>query len=468
MKKIAIIGAGSMVFAQRLMCDVLSYDYFHDAHFALCDVDEERLSYAEKITTRIQTEGPFPQMTYSVSRERRDILSECDFVIVSILVGGYEAIESEIDIPMKYGVDQAIGDTLTPGGIMRCLRTLPILIDIARDVVELCPHAHVLNYTNPMGMLSRGVLTSVPEVSYIGLCHSVQGGIHEWAERLSIPEQEIDFLCAGINHTAWYLRMSHKGKDLLPKVRACALEPHIWGGDTARMEYVKHFGYPCTESSGHNSEYVPWFRKNPAATHAWCPGGGWNGAHGWIKELYTRPTWRDDMEKLVNGESPISYARSTEYGARIIHAIATGKPRVVYGNVLNGGCIENLPHDACVEVPCYCDAMGIHPVKVGALPPHLAAINRMQISVQELAVHAALTTSPEAVFQAMALDPLTSMACTLDEIRQMTRELLAAHRPWLPAFAGKELAEKPVLVGMDISDAATHVDPTEYSETTED
>lgn len=461
MTKIAIIGAGSLSFSKRLMCDILTYDEFKNAHFALCDTDTERLEYATRITERIFKEGNYPDATFSASTNRREILEKCDFVIISILVGGYEAIEKEVDIPMKYGVSQAIGDTLTPGGIMRCLRTLPTLVEMGKDIAELCPRAHVLNYTNPMGMLSRGFLTAVPNVSYVGLCHSVQAAHGEWAERLNVPEEELVFVCAGINHTAWIIRLEHKGENLLPHAAKRAVDPAIWNGDTARMEYVKHFGYPVTESSGHNSEYVPWFRKNAQKIEDYCPGGGWNGEHGWIKHLYSRPDWRDDMEKMANGETPFTYERSNEYGSRIIHSITTGKSRVIYGNVMNNGLISNLPADACVEVPCHVDINGIQPIQIGALPPALAAINRTQINVQELAVLAALTSEPEYVFQAMALDPLTAAHCTLDEIRAMTGELLEAHKPWLPAFEGKKLAAKPVLIGSHSDDVEKHIDPTE-------
>ena len=460
MKKVAIIGAGSLVFARKLTCDILQYEDLRDTHFALVDTDEERLRFASRIMERIIAERA-PDATYSASTNRRDVLADCDFVIISILVGGYEAIESEIDIPKKYGVSQAVGDTLTPGGVMRCLRTLPELVAMAKDIEELCPTAHVLNYTNPMGMLSRGIMEASPELTYVGLCHSVQGTLGEWANRLDIPEDEIAYTAAGINHTAWFIRMERDGEDLLPRVRECAYDPAVWLGDTARSEYVKHFGYPVTESSGHNSEYVPWFRKDDETVEKYCPGGNWNGEHGWIKKLYSRNDWREQMERMASGEDELPADQSREYGSRIIHAIATGESELIYGNVLNGGCILNLPADACVEVPCYIDRTGINPIKVGALPEHLAAVNRMELNVQSLAVKAAQTADPEVVFQAMALDPLTSMACTLDEIRAMTRELLEAHRPWLPAFEGKRLEEKKVMVGCTANDVEEHIDPSQ-------
>ncbi len=465
MKKVAIIGAGSLVFSSRMVADILTYDTLRDTHFALVDTDAERLRFAERITRRIFKEGGYTTATCSATRDRRRALKDCDCVIISILAGGYPAIEAEIDIPMKYGVSQAIGDTLTPGGIMRCLRTLPMLADVARDVRERCPRAHVLNYTNPMSMLCGGVTRAVPEVRLTGLCHSVQGCVHIWARRLGIPHAEINFQCAGINHQAWMLRMEHHGKDLLPRIRALALKPEIWLGDTSRMEYIKHLGYPVTESSGHNSEYSPWFRKNTRTIAQYCPNGRWNGEHGFIKQLYNRKDWRQTMERMATWQQPVPLARSSEYGAQIVNAMAGGEPCVIYGNVPNTGLITNLPPDACVEVPCHVDRNGVQPMHVGALPTHLAAINRNQINVQQLAIEAALEADPEKVFQAMALDPLTAAICTLDQIRAMTRELLAAHRPYLPAFKGKTLAAQPVLIGCKARKAERHVDPAEIRAT---
>jgi len=459
MKKVAIIGAGSLTFSSRMVADILTYDTLRDTHFALVDTDPARLQYAERITRRIFKEGGYTRASCTAARDRRSVLKNCDFVITSILVGGYPAIAAEIDIPMKYGVSQAIGDTLTPGGIMRCLRTLPVLAEVMRDVRALCPRAQVLNYTNPMGMLCWGMTHAAPTIRLVGLCHSVQGCLQDWAQRLQVPQGEINFVCAGINHQAWMLRMERNGVDLLPRIRALALNPEIWLGDTSRMEYLKHFGYPVTESSGHNSEYSPWFRKNQATVAQYCPRGGWNGEHGFIKKLYDRKDWRKQMDDMARWQQPINLARSVEYGSQIVNAMVGGDACVIYGNVPNTNVIENLPPGSCVEVPCYVNKNGVQPMHVGALPTHLAAINRLQISAQQLAVEAALEADPEKVFQAMALDPLTAAICTLDQIRAMTRELLAAHRPYLPTFKGKTLAAKPVLIGCTAAKAERHKDP---------
>jgi len=446
MTRIVIIGAGSLEFSSRLTADLLTYEPLQDAHFALVDLDEERLAYAGKIISRIFSEGGYTSASYSLHQQRKEALVGASYVISSILVGGYEAIEKEIDIPLKYGVSQAIGDTLTPGGIMRCLRTMPHQIGIATDMAELCPRAILLNYTNPMAMLCWGMYEAVPELTVVGLCHSVQHTTAQWAHRLSIELDEVDFDCAGINHQAWITRFEHKGNDLLPRIRELSRVKRIWQKDTSRMEYIKHFGFPVTEASGHNSEYSAWFRKNPEMLRRYSPGGGWNGEHGFIKTLYNRPDWRQTMEKMASWETPVSLERSTEFGSQIINAIDSDAAVLIHGNVRNDQLIDNLPSGCCVEVPCMIDGSGVHPLPTGNLPPHLAAINRTQINVQELAVAASREADPELVFQAMALDPLTSMICTLDEIRQMTIELMEAHQKWLPeSFHGKSLDEKPLL-----------------------
>ena len=447
MARIAIIGAGSLVFSSRLTADILSYPHLRDAHFALVDVDSERLAYAGRIVERICRDGGYTDAGYSLHQDRGEALSGADYVIISVLVGGYEAIEREIDIPKRFGVDQAIGDTLTPGGIMRCLRTLPQLLEIGRDVMTHCPHAWVLNYTNPMAMLCWGMNEALPGIKLVGLCHSVQHTTAQWAHRLKVPLEEVDFECAGLNHQAWIFRFMHRGRDLLPEIRELAVNPKLWIKDTSRMEYVKHFGYPVTEASGHNSEYSAWFRKRPELIAAYCPGGSWNGGSGFIKELYNRPDWRIVMEKMADGTEPVSLERSNEYGSQIVSALAGGESVKIYGNVMNAGHIRNLPDDVCVEVPCWVDDKRIQPLAVGDIPDHLAAINQTQINVQRLAVKAALESDPECVFQAMALDPLTGAVGTLDEIREMTAELMAAHAQWLPAFSNRPLVAKPRLAG---------------------
>lgn len=463
--KIVIIGAGSLGFASKLTSDILTFESTRDAHFALVDIDSKRLEYAKTIAERIFREGGYSGATVSATTNRREALQDADYVIISILVGGFEAIKREIDIPLKYGIDQCIGDTLTPGGVMRCLRTLPELIAMGRDIEDLCPNAVVLNYTNPMGMLSWGLLDACPGLKYAGLCHSVQGTTGEWAKRLGVDLADVNFECAGINHQAWITRFEANGEDLLPHIRELCCDPHIWTGDSARMEYVKHFGYPVTESSGHISEYNWWFRKNEQQLARYCDpdGGKWNGKTGFIKELYKRPDWEERMRKMAEWETPVNLNRSMEYGSRIINAIESGEREVIHGNVKNDGLIANLPQDAVVEVPILVDKNGLQPIRAEALPPHLAAINTAQTNVQRLAVQAVFEHDPERVFQAMAMDPLTAMSCTLDQIRSMTIELLEAHDQLglLSVLKGRKLQSREIMYDKKTTEAEEHVDPAE-------
>jgi alpha-galactosidase len=463
-KKIVIIGAGSIVFSSRLTADILSYPELADSEIRLVDVEPDRLNYAGRIANRIIKEGGYSKATVSSTLDRREALKCADFVIISILVGGYEAIEKEIDIPMKYGINQCIGDTLTPGGIMRCVRTLPILQEISHDIMELCPHALVLNYSNPMSMLTWGMLEAEPKMQLVGLCHSVQGTGGEWAKRLGIDFEDVTYECAGINHQAWFLKYEKDGEDLLPEIRKLALKPEIWYGDSTRMEYVKHFGFPVTESSGHVSEYNSWFRKNEQTIARYCPTefSEWNGGTGFIKDLYARPDWKETMEKMSNWETPVSLERSFEYGSIIINSKVTGEKSVIYGNIKNEGLITNLPEECIVEVPVLVDKNGMRPIKIGALPSHLSAINQTQINVQQLAVEATIKADPEILFQAMAMDPLTSMSCTLDEIRAMTRELMEAHKEWIPVMRGRLPEDQPlVYLEEPACKVDKHIDPAE-------
>ncbi len=461
MAKVVVIGGGSLVFAGGLTRDILSYEAMRETEFVYVDIDPVRLDLGVKYAQRIIDEGKYVGASVSGTLDRRQALKGADYVIISILVGGYDAIEKEIDIPMKYGINQCIGDTLTPGGIMRCLRTLPELIAMGRDMEELCPGALVLNYTNPMSMLSWGFQDACPDLQYVGLCHSVQGTSGEWVRRLGVEAADVNYVCAGINHQAWFLRFEANGEDQLPRIRELATDPGIWSGDSARMEYLKHFGYPVTESSGHVSEYNWWFRKDESTIDQYCDSenAGWNGRPGFIKELYNRPDWREQMEKRVSDPEPLNLDRGLEYGSRIIHAVETGAAELIHGNVKNNGLIANLPAAAVVEVPIHVDKNGLQPIRVGALPPHLAAINRAQIAVQELAVRSVLERDPEMVFQAMALDPLCAMSCTLDQIRAMTCELMSAHRDYVSIFDGAIPADRLIMHTRKQKDKEEHIDP---------
>ena len=435
MRRIAFIGAGSLGFSRRLMIDILSCEALRDTEFALMDVDRTRLRYMDKIAGRIVAEMGAPARHF-VTTDRREALEGADFVVTMVLIGDIDVITHDIEIPLRYGVDQCIGDTLGVGGVFRTLRTLPVLVGVCQDMAEVCPDALLLNYTNPMAMLMWGQNLAVPEVTKVGLCHSVQGTAGQIARWCGVEPAEVDYWVAGINHQAWFLEISHKGKDLYPRLRKCLDKPEILEHETTRFELFRHFGYFVTESSGHNSEYVPWMRKRPDLVERFCPGGGWNGGSGFILELYgtNRKGYRKGLARMASGKDPLPLRRSHEYGSYIIDACVTGETFRFNGNVQNDGLITNLPQGCNVEVPCYTDRHGVNPAFVGDLPPQLAAVNRSNVAVQELAVQAALTGDRDAVYHACAMDPLTGAVCTLDEVRSMCDELFDAERRWLPQF----------------------------------
>lgn len=434
MPKITFIGAGSLGFFKTLMIDCLSFPDLRHADWALVDIDEKRLGYAERIAKRIMGEAKSTG-DLQVSTDRREVLEGSDYVIMAILVGGYEPIAADIDISMKYGVDQCIGDTHGPGGIFRALRTIPVKVDIARDIMDLCPEAWVLNYTNPMSMLCRA-MTLETDISLVGLCHSVQGTTSMLANWVGVPDSEIDYFVAGINHQAWVLSLRHRGEDLYPRIYEAANTEENYKSLTASVEMLNHLGFFVTEGSGHNSEYSAWFRRTPEMVAKYCPGGRWNGGSGFIKTLYgaDRENWEEEQEKFANDTSPIEFNRSREYGSNIVNAIETHEPFRFNGNVVNMDLITNLPTLATVEVPCFADKNGVNPVFVGDLPPQLAALNSMNVNVIEMAVEAAITGSKDLVYQACSLDPLTMSVVELSDIRTMCDELFEAEARWLPQF----------------------------------
>jgi alpha-galactosidase len=436
--RIAFIGAGSLVFARRLIADMLSFAELKEATFALMDIDAKRLDYTRRVADRIVREGGSSAQV-EVTTDRREALRGADYVITMFQVGALEVIRHDIEIPLKHGVDQCFGDTLGPGGVFRSLRTIPVMVDICRDMEEICPDAWLLNYTNPMAMNCWAV-NKTSAVRNVGLCHSVQGTA-QWLSALAgVPEEhrhEVSHWVAGINHQSWFLDLRWRGQDLYPVLRSKIDEQAVYNLDTTRFEMLKHLGYFPTESSGHNSEYLPWFRKRPEILKKYTPGGGWNGGTGFMLQLYGRDREDEEkeLERMASGEEPLNLKRSEEYGSYIIHSLETGVPCRINGNVANTGLITNLPDGCCVEVPCYVDNHGINPCFVGDLPPHLAAINRSNIAVQELAVRAALDADRDMVFYAVALDPLTAAALSLEEIRQMVDEMFKAEAEWLPYFA---------------------------------
>lgn len=437
MAKIAFIGAGSFGFTRSLVRDIFTYPNLRDATIALMDIDEERLSYITKACERIVAEGQYPARIMATT-DRAAALKGANAVVITILAHDVSVWRRDIEIPKKFGVDINVGDTRGPAGVFRALRTIPVMLDIIKDVERLCPHAIVLNYTNPMAMLCRAMQRAFPHLAITGLCHSVQGTAEMLAAWIKKPLNEITYLCAGINHQAWYLEFKWKHQDAYPLLREAVRKPAIYRQEIVRNEMFLYLGYYVTESSGHNSEYNPWFRKRPALIKKYClPGTGWNpGEYAYILKEYLRRkhTWRKEIQQWLNNPAPLNLARGNEYAAGIISAYLGGEPVRFNGNVPNKGLITNLPPDACVEVPVFADTRGFNPVHVGALPPQLAALNNQNVAVEEMAVEASFSGDPRLVLYAITYDPLTSAVLSLPEIKKMVAAMLKANAPYLPQF----------------------------------
>ena len=359
---------------------------------------------------------------------------------------------------MKHGVDQCIADTLGPGGIFRALRSIPVVLDMAHEMEELCPNALLLNYVNPMAMICWALGTTT--VQFVGLCHGVQTTLDLISGYCDVPKSEIDFLCAGINHMGWFLKIEHKGQDLYPLLRQRFELPEYYVNEKVRGEAFRHFGYFMTESTGHLSEYLPYFRKNAQALTLYCDEPGFGGESGAYYNFckYVAGKYTDNI--IVADEPAVLPRRSIEYGSYIVEAIETGKQFKLNGNVRNDGMIANLPVDCCAEGPIYVDKLGLHKTMVGDLPAQCAALNMLNVNVQRLAVQAAITGDPEHIVHACALDPLTSAVLTLKEIRDMASDMLEAEKEWLPQFAGRTIRPTPTIaIPKDIKRAKVPIDP---------
>ncbi len=435
MPKVAMIGAGSVGFPQKLIGDILSFEALRDTHFSLMDIDPERLDVTYQAALTLFQQENLPA-TASKTLDRAEALDGADYVICVILANGLEPFENEINIPYKYGITQNVGDTLCVGGVFRALRTIPILVDICRDMDQWCPDAWMLNYTNPMPMVTWACNVAT-NIKFIGLCHGVQGTAGEMARFIDFPPEQTRYWAAGINHLAWFLRFeSADGQDLYPRIWDKLQRDGPPEGDKIRWDFAQHIGYFMTESSGHFSEYIPYYRKRQDIMDQ-LGGPGFGGEHGYILRQY-HTHWRPHAERTfrqIRGEEPIPFGeRSVEYASNIIHSLETNEFFRLNGNVMNNGLITNLPQGCCVEVPCMVDSLGIHPCTVGELPPQCAAIDITNINVQTLAVQAALEGDREKAFHAVLVDPLTAAVLSPGEIRQMFDELFAANRQWLPQF----------------------------------
>ncbi len=438
MTKIAFIGAGSLGFTAGLVRDVLTFPLLEDAHIALMDINAERLDFAHKTVSKLITAGKYPARV-TATLDRVEALKDADVVLTTILAGSTEVWKYDIEIPKKYGVDINVGDTRGPSGIFRFLRTLPPMMDILRDMEKYCPKAVLLNYTNPMAMLC-GALQRQTAIPVTGLCHSVQGTAMMLAVWIGALYPEVNYLCAGINHQAWYLKYEVNGQDAYPQIHKAVTEkPDIYNEEQVRNEMYLALGYYVTESSGHNSEYNWWFRKRPDLIEKYCTHGtGWNpGEYAYILKEYqnTEVTWKDGVRvELAKDVTRGDLARGLEYAAYIINALKGGEPFKFNGNVPNTGIITNLPQGACVEVPVYVDKAGFHPLHVGALPPECALLTQLSSGIEEMAITAALTGDPVMIYRAICNDPLTAAVLSLAEIRSMVNDMFAQNEAYVPQF----------------------------------
>jgi len=425
MPKIAFIGAGSVVFTQELLGAILSFSELHGATIALHDIDPRRLDAAERMARWISGELGAKAIVQA-HLDRRAALEGADYVVNTVAIGGLEATRVDHEVPARYGIHQVIGDTLGIGGISRALRTIPVVLEIARDMESFCPDAILLNYANPMSMVTWAIYRAT-RVPVVGLCHSIYWTSVQLAEYIGADFEEITFDGAGINHQAWILRFERNGRDAYPALREAMKRPEVWRRDPVRFEMFRRLGYFVTESSFHNAEYTSYFLKRPDLIERFHVPVG----------LYVREseanvaTFEETYARLQRGE-PLRIAPSPEYAPQIIHSMETGRVRKIYGNVENTGLIKNLPQGCCVEVPCVVDETGPHPCQVGELPPHLAAINRVSVNVQELTVRAVLEGRREYVYHAAMLDPLVSALLDLDQVWALVDDLLAAHGDRIP------------------------------------
>ena len=428
-RKITFIGAGSTVFAKNLIGDILSFPELADSKICLYDIDENRLKTSEVVARHIaHTLGA--SAIIEVTTDRSRALEGASYAINMIQVGGYRPCTvTDFDIPKRYGLRQTIADTLGIGGIMRAVRTIPVLIDMCQDMERLCPEVLHLNYVNPMAM-NCWALSQATKVKTIGLCHSVQHTAGELSRDIGVPLEEINYVVAGINHVAFFLRFERNGQDLYPEIQRVISEGRVPDDNRVRYDMFKRLGYFVTESSEHFAEYTPWYIKR--------------GREDLIKRFnipldeYPRrcesqvADWENLRKELESSGKLVEIWRSVEYGSLIIHSLETGTPRVVYGNVANCDLIENLPSGCCVEVPCVADKNGVQPVRIGRIPSQLAALMQTNINVQALTVEAVLKGDPELLHHAAMLDPHTAAELDLDQISSLVNELLAAHGEWIP------------------------------------
>ncbi len=434
-KKFSFIGAGSLDFTRDLVRDILSYEAFRDCEIWLMDIDEKRLKYAKAGVEKIIRAGQYSAVV-NATTDRKTALKGSDGVLITILQGGVDVWRHDIEIPKRYGVDICVGDTRGPAGILRFLRTAPVMLDILRDIEDVCPNAVVLNYTNPMGMLVS-YMQSQSNVNVTGICHSVQGTAQMLAGWLDADMDDVDYTCAGINHQAFYLEYKVKGKDAYPLIRKAIERDEVAKEEPVRIEMFRHLKYFPTESSGHNSEYNPWFRKRPDLIGKYCSGTGWNpGEYAAILKEYLKlqGTWEQEYNEWLKDDMT-SLERGEEYASNIFNAVfGDNTPYKFNANLRNNWQITNLDKGACVEIPALASKYGITPLKQITLPQPLAVLIGLSSRIEELAVSAAIEKDPQKVFEAVLFDPLTASVCSMEEIHSMVKEMLEQNASYLGYF----------------------------------
>jgi alpha-galactosidase len=405
------------------------------------DINKERLDFAKKAVKSIIQRGGYPAKVIA-TMDQRQAVKGADVVLCTILASPISVWRSDIEIPKKFGVDINVGDTRGPAGIFRFLRTVPKMLQLCKDMERYCPKAVLLNYTNPMAMLCRA-MQKQSKLQVSGLCHSVQGTAGMLAYWINTPMEQITYVCAGINHQAWYLKFHKDGQDVYPLIRQAARKKKNYMGEIVRNEMFLHLGYYVTESSGHNSEYSWWFRKRPDLIRKYCaPGTGWNpGKYAYVLKEYlkTEKIWKNEVKQWFKNGAPFPLERGHEYAAYIMNALQGGEPFEFNGNVPNTGIISNLPDDVCVEVPVLVNRRGLNPMHVGSLPPQCAALNNISVAVEEMAVEASFTGDPNMIFHAIAYDPLTAAVLSLAEIKKMVRQMFRKNKKHLPQFKNTDI-----------------------------
>lgn len=436
MKKFVFIGAGSLVFTRNLIRDILTFPAFEDCELALVDIDEKRLECARQGAEKVIAAGG-RRAVVTTTTDRREALPGADGVLITVLQGGVDVWRYDVEIPKKYGVDICVGDTRGPSGIFRFLRTAPLMLEIVRDIEELCPDAIVLNYTNPMAMLCS-YLQAQTDISITGLCHSVQGTAEMLARWMEIKPEELDYTCVGINHQAFYLELTHNGEDMYPALFEAIKRPEVANEEQVRNEMFRHLKYYPTESSGHNSEYNPWFRKRPDLIEKYCTHGtGWNpGEYAFILNEYLDriDTWEKEYQEWL-ADDDVDLDRGQEYASYIFNAIFGDQtPFSFNANLRNLGYVTNIDEGACVEVPVIADKNGMRVEGVYTLPPQISALVGHSAKLEEMAVQAAISGDPDLVLQAVLQDPLTASVCSMDEIHSMVQEMFDQNADYLGYF----------------------------------